>query len=151
MSSAGEAWADVSYGGRVRVEGAFSTLKSDAALLADAGSPQAVLAALVDQAYGLPTEGLGQAAVRVTVAGQERTTKAVPLWIQVPVKGPGAGAGARSARDAIRKSWTRLRRDGRRWVRTCHSRLAGKLVLSRNRHRTNGHSVIPAPCTTRTQ
>ena len=34
---------------------------------------------------------------------------------------------------------------------TCHSRLAGKRVLSRNRPRSNGHSVIPAPRTTRTQ
>ena len=32
---------------------------------------------------------------------------------------------------------------GRR--QTCHSRLAGKPVLSRNRPRTRGHSVIPAP------
>ena len=34
---------------------------------------------------------------------------------------------------------------------TCHGRLAGKLVLSRNRPRIKRHSVIPAPRTTRTQ
>jgi hypothetical protein len=32
---------------------------------------------------------------------------------------------------------------------TCHLRLAGKLVLSSNRPRIKGHSVIPATCTTR--
>ena len=34
---------------------------------------------------------------------------------------------------------------------TCHKRLAGKLILSRNRPRITGHSVIPVPCTTGTQ
>jgi len=36
-------------------------------------------------------------------------------------------------------------------LQTCHQRPAGKLVLSRNWPRTKSHSVIPAPCTTRTQ
>ena len=34
---------------------------------------------------------------------------------------------------------------------TCHQRMAGKLVLSSDRPRIKGCSVIPAPCTTKTQ
>ena len=36
-------------------------------------------------------------------------------------------------------------------IQTCHERLPGKLVLSSDRPRVNGHSVILAPHTTRTQ
>ena len=37
------------------------------------------------------------------------------------------------------------RTDALEYRQTCHQRPAGKLVLSRNRARTKGHLVIPAP------